>query len=628
MRFIHWLWLVWLLGGLHVVLGVAAAALGIWPRPELLQTLHGAMLLANLAAAGAAMIFMAAMLHAACGSLVNGLQESRCLATDLAARNDALEHVLALRTEQLRQKTQDLHGMLQHVPLGVLSVTEGTRIDAEYSAGLELILESRDIAGRGVMDLLFAGSPLGADALAQMEAALSSCVGQDRGHFESRASLLVGRLEKPMPDGRIKVLALDWWPVCNGQDTVEKLMLCVRDITALLQAEEETCTQRRELALIRETAALSQEKLESFMDGCCRLLEENRALLAGATDRFPEVLHLLTRNVHLIKGNARACGLAHLARQAHQIEQACDRLHSTEAAPWEPLPLLEQLAALRAVLDDYARINHQVLGRKGPGRRGSAARYLMVEKEQVEHALQVLHSVDQADPTAMRGVINQVALSLTLIGADRLDEVLLGILDALPPLAAELGKEPPVVTIEDQGLMIRSQVHGLLKNVFTHLLSNAVEHGLEPAAERLAHGKPVAGRIELRLALVGGMLRISLRDDGRGMAIGRLRRRAVLLKLLTPAQAGSAAAVAQTLFLRGASAADPATGVSSHGAGLEAVKLLLQQEDGDIEVRFLNDREADHRPFELVVMLPARYAVQPGAQPGRRPAHGASASAS
>lgn len=672
--------LTWVLGGLHVALGVALAALGAWPHPELLQALRGAMLLANLAAAAgalvllrhglrhrrpgaallfaamgalllaglhdmllafgliqsvmlmpvAAMVFVGAMLVVACGSLVDSLLEGKRLARDLKGLNDTLEQLVAQRTEQLRQRSQDLHGMLQHLPLGVLTLTEGRRIHPEYSAGLEAILETRDIAGRDVMDLLFAGSRAAPEALARTEAAASSCIGQDRRHFESRVALMVGEVEKPMPDGRVKVLALGWSPICNGQDTVDKLMLCVRDITGLKRLEEEAGAQQRELALIGEVAALSQEKFQDFMDGCGRLLEENRGLLAGATDRFPEVIHLLLRNMHTIKDNARTCGLAHLAREVHEIEQAYDQLRRNEGAPWQPAPLLEQLAALRALLDDHARINRQVLGRKGPGRRGSVARYLMVEKEQVEQSLQILAGVDQADPTAMRGVINQVALSLKLIGADRLDDVLVGILDALPTLAAELGKEPPVVRIEDHGLMVRSQVHGLLKNVFTHLLRNAVDHGLESAAERLAHGKPVAGRIDLHLALAGGKLRISLRDDGRGMAIGQLRRRAVLLKLLTPAQARSALAVAQTLFLPGASTADQVAEVSGRGMGMgmETVREFLKKEDGDIEIRFLNDRDADLRPFELVVTLPARYAVQPGAQPGRRPAMGASASAS
>lgn len=670
--------LTWVLGSLHVALGISIGAMCVWPHPELLQALRGAMLVANLAAAagalvllrrgmrhqlagagllfaamgalllaglhdmllalgmiqsvmlmpGAAMVFVGAMLAVACSNLVNALLESRHAAKDLKGLNDTLEQLVAQRTEQLRQKSQDLHGMLQHLPLGVLTLIEGNRIHPEYSAGLEDILETRDIAGRDVMDLLFSGSRVAPEALARMEVALPSCIGQDRRHFESRVPLMVGELEKVMPNGRVKVLALAWSPICNGQDMVDKLMLCVRDITGLKQLEEEAGAQRRELAVISEVAAVSQEKLQDFMDGCGRLLEENRGLLAGATDRFPEVLHLLLRNMHTIKGNARTCGLAHLAQQVHEIEQAYDQLRRNEGAPWQPAPLLEQLATLHALLDDYARINHQVLGRKGPGRRGSVARYLMVEKEQVEHSLQILASVDQADPTAMRGVINQVALSLKLIGADRLDDVLMGILDALPPLAAELGKEPPVVRIEDHGLMIRSQAHGLLKNVFTHLLRNAVDHGLEPAAERLAHGKPVAGRIDLRLALAGGKLRISLRDDGRGMAIGQLRRRAVLLKLLTPAQARSALVVAQTLFLPGTSTADQVTEVSGRGVGMDAVKEFLKKEDGDIEIRFLNDRDADHRPFELVVTLPARYAVQPGAQPGRRPAMGASASAS
>ncbi|HET7866105.1 MAG TPA: ATP-binding protein [Burkholderiaceae bacterium] len=578
---------------------------------------------------GAAMLAVPALLLVACSDLADALVRHQRLAIDLKALNDNLEQVVAQRTEQLRQKTQDIHALLQHLPVGVLTVTEGRRVHPEYSACLETLLATPDIAGRNVMDLLFSGGQLHPEALAQREAAASSCIGQDRLHFQAHAQLLPGELEKVMPDGSAKALALGWSPICNAQGTVEKLMLCVRDATELKRLQQEADGLRRELALISEIQPVSQEKFQDFIECAVRLLAESHGLVEGAPARRPEVVHHLFRTMHTIKNHARSCGLVHLARHVHAVEQDHDRLRRSSDDAWQQGVLLAQLAALRALLDDYARINDQVLGRKGPGRRGSVVKYLMVEKEQVEQSLQLLADVDLADATAMRGAINQVALSLNLIGADRLDDVLVGILDALPQLAVELGKEPPVVRIEDHGLMIRSQVHGLLKNVFSHLLRNAVDHGLEPAAERLAHGKPVAGRIDLRLALVGGRLRISLRDDGRGLAITQLRRRALAQKLLTPAQARSAHAVAQAIFLPGFSTAEPVTEVSGRGVGLEAVKEFLVKEQGDAEVRFVDTREsADRRAFELVITLPARYAVQPGAQPGRRPAMGASTSAS
>lgn len=637
--------------GLLVALAVGAGALALmWrgvkhqrPGAVFLLVAMGALLLAcahdlllaleairSVALApGAALLAVPAMLLVACGHLAEaGVQHQR-LVIDHKARSDNLEQVAAQRTEQLRQKTQDLHALMQHLPVGVLTLTEGNRVQAEYSACLEALLGTTDIAGRDVMDLLFGGSRLGPEAWAQMAAALLSSFGQDRATFQSGAHLRVGGMEKEMPDGRVKALALGWSPVCNAQGTVEKLMLCVRDVTELKRLEDEAAGHRRELELIGEILPVSQEKFQEFMQGAARLMAESHSLLEGAPVRRPDVAYHLFRNLHTIKDHARTAGLVHLARHVHAVEQGHDRLRRSSDDTWQQEPLLAQLVALRHLVDEYARINDQVLGRKGPGRRGSVTKYLMVEKEQVEQSLQLLAGVDLADATAMRGAINQVALSLNLIGADRLDDVLVGILDALPPLALELGKEPPVVRIEDRGLMIRSQVHGLLKNVVTHLLRNAVDHGLEPAAERLAHGKPVAGRIDLGLALVGGSLRISLRDDGRGLAITRLRRRALAQKLLTPAQARSAHAVAQALFLPGFSSTEPVTDGAGRGMGLEAIKEILMKEQGDIELRFVDMREsAAQRAFELVITLPARYAVQPGAQPGRRPAMGASTSAS
>ena len=67
----------------------------------------------------------------------------------------------------LRQKTNDIETMLQNMPQGILTIAEGNVVHPEYSAYLETIFETGDIAGRNVIDLVFADTSLGADALAQ-----------------------------------------------------------------------------------------------------------------------------------------------------------------------------------------------------------------------------------------------------------------------------------------------------------------------------------------------------------------------------------------------------------------------------------------------------------------------------
>jgi HPt (histidine-containing phosphotransfer) domain-containing protein len=572
--------------------------------------------------------FMMAILVVATRIFAQTFMDNKSLVKDLKSMNDNLEGLVTERTEQLREKTLDIQSMLQNMPQGVLTVTADNSIHPEYSAYLETIFETQGLAGKNAIDLFFTDSNIGSDALSQVEAAVSSCIGEDSMNFEFNSHLFVTEIDKTMLDGRVKSLELGWSPICDTNDTVEKLMICVRDVTELKRLEKEAGAQKRELEIIGQILAVSQEKFNDFIDGSLKFVDDNHHLIKGGQVKDLERVNLLFRNMHTIKGNARTYGLSHMTNLVHETEQAYDELRKNDEAVWEPDALLSQLDAVKVLVEEHARINEHVLGRKGPGRRGSVEKYLMVEKDQVANSLLLVSEVDQNDIVALRGALNQIGRTLNLIGTDRMEDVLAGIVDSLPSLAKELGKEAPVVRIEDRGIVVRSQVSGLLKNLFTHLLRNSMDHGLEDAETRLAHGKPAAGRIDLDLSLADGKLTIRLRDDGRGMAIAKIRERALSRELMTTEEARSAQAVAMMIFASGFSTAEQVTEVSGRGVGMDAVKGFLEKEGGGIEVRFQDDTDADFRPFELLITLPGKYATLSDlAQRGQTPAASANTAA-
>ncbi|HKR47657.1 MAG TPA: HAMP domain-containing protein, partial [Paraburkholderia sp.] len=78
---------------------------------------------------------------------------------------------------QLKRKTADIQAMLQNMQQGILTVVEGATIHNEYSAYLEAIFETNEIAGRSLMDLVFSRTDLDAETLAQIDAAVHACLG-------------------------------------------------------------------------------------------------------------------------------------------------------------------------------------------------------------------------------------------------------------------------------------------------------------------------------------------------------------------------------------------------------------------------------------------------------------------
>ncbi len=508
-----------------------------------------------------------------------------------------------------RQKTIDIQTMLQNMPQGILTISAGNKVHPEYSAYLETILETGDIAGRDVMELVFKDSNLGADALSQIEAVGGACVGEDLMNFEFNEHLLVGEIEKTMPDGRKKVLDLNWSPITDDAGNIVRLMLCVRDVTELRALAAEAGKQRAELEIIGEILAVTQEKFHEFTESAIRFIDENEVIIRQHTDHDPAAVSHLFRNMHTIKGNARTYGLRHLTDTLHKAEQTYDELRKPRPdIAWDQDSLLAELADVKAAVERYARVNDVSLGRRGPGRRASIERFLMVDKEHIQDTLRRLEAVNTGNIHELLAARNAVRNVLRLLGTEPISKILDGVLSSVPSLAQELGKVAPMVDIEDNGYVLRSQIGATLKNVFTHLIRNSVDHGLETAAERQAANKPAAGTLTLHLSVDGPMLRIGLKDDGRGLALAKIHARAVESGKAEAGAKLSDESIADLVFLPGLSTASSISEVSGRGVGMDAAINFIRAEQGSIKIHFTDDAVgAPFRQFETVVYLPLRF---------------------
>ena len=543
------------------------------------------------------------------GVLVFFIRNNVNMMAVIAEQNATLELRVAERTSQLRQKTNDIQAMLENMPQGVLTVLPGGVIHPEYSAYMETIFDTKDIAGKTLMDLVFTNTSLGSDALSTVEVAVGSVIGEDSMNYEFNSHLLVTEFDKTMSNGDVKSLELSWSPITDDNDTVEKLMLCVRDVTELKRLASEAGAQKRELEIIGEILGVSQEKFGEFIDSAKKFVAENTEILQKTPQKDMDAVGLLFRNMHTIKGNARTYGLLNMTNTVHETEQVYDELRKDPEKVWEQESMLAQLAEVDALLDEYHKINDVKLGRKGPGRRGSVEKFLMVEKDQVTRALELIKAAKAADAQAMANALHEVDQTLSLIGTEKIDHVLAGILESMPSLAKELGKEPPKISIEDHGIVVRTQIVGLLKNVFTHVFRNSMDHGLETADVREAAGKSAAGHIRLNLSIKDGRLQFKLGDDGRGLAVAKIRQKAIDNGLIPADGNTPPEEIAQLIFASGFSTAEKVTEVSGRGVGMDAVKGFLQREGGDVAIHFTDNTVADMRPFELVITLPEKFAA-------------------
>ncbi|WP_028222166.1 ATP-binding protein [Paraburkholderia oxyphila] len=514
---------------------------------------------------------------------------------------------------QLKRKTADIQAMLQNMQQGILTVVEGASVHNEYSAYLEAIFETREIAGRPLMDLVFSHTELDADTLAQIDAAVHACLGEDDVNFAFNQHLLVNEITRTMPDGRKKVLDLSWSAITDENDVVVRLMLCVRDVTELRELAAEAGEQKRRLQMIGEILAVSEEKFHRFVESSKGFIHENERIIRQHDCADMDAVAALFRNMHTVKGNARTYSLQHLTGVVHEVEQRYDALRREASSHnWDQQALIDDLQRVREAVDHYATLNEVSLGRgaRAQGDGGAVGAVDGVGREQIDAGLRLLESANEHDIASLRAMRTELRRVLSGIGTESVEQALEGVLESLPSLAQELGKVAPHVRIDDGGYRLRCDAAVTVSDVFTHLLRNSLDHGIEMPAQRRARGLDEAGHIGIKLGMADDALRITLADDGRGLALARIRAVAVERGWLGAHESVSDETVAAFIFHAGFSTAHSVTEVSGRGVGMDAVRDFLERKGGRIELRFTDSRQgADYRHFETIVYLPQTCAV-------------------
>ena len=164
-------------------------------------------------------------------------------------------------------------------------------------------------------------------------------------------------------------------------------------------------------------------------------------------------------------------------------------------------------------------------------------------------------------------------------------DVLTGQSRMVRDLGRSLGK-PVRLAVEGEKTQVDRDVLEKLEAPLTHLLRNAVDHGIEPPERRLLAGKPDEGVIRLRASHQAGMLSLELIDDGAGIDLERLRS-SIVERALSPADTVARMSEAELLtflILPGFSLRDKVTEVSGRGVGLDAVQHMIRELRGSIEL--------------------------------------------
>ncbi|RZA11392.1 MAG: hypothetical protein EOP10_33135, partial [Proteobacteria bacterium] len=379
------------------------------------------------------------------------------------------------------------------------------------------------------------------------------------------------------------VLELDWIPISDDNEKVERVLITVNDVTELRGLQAAAARKDEELRIISEILGPSERDWAKFSSNGQALLARNheQLLILRAGGDSMDVLKKIFIHTHTLKGNARSLGLRRMNQVIHENEQYFADCIRKGALNLDADSLEKKLDDIELAFYEYQKIAQQKLGRNV-----SKFDSVNVPREPVSQMYDYLKA--QADHS-VNHILREIRSSLFV----SVRELFSQIFKEMQPLAAELGKLPPEFQLELPDLWVDRPTEELFRNCLVHLLSNSFDHGLQSARSRKLRGLSAQGSISISAEIRGPHIQFVFEDDGHGLNLRKLSDMGQQRGLLSAREASDSQKIANLIFNPDLSTAREVSDLSGRGIGMTAVKHALESVNGRIEVRLNGDRKVE-----------------------------------
>jgi two-component system chemotaxis sensor kinase CheA len=482
-----------------------------------------------------------------------------------AAREEQvrLERLVAERTAELDTRNADMRRVLDNVGQGFLTLNRDCQMSRERSRILENWFGKAPESGSFI------------DYLAQLDEKAADwfklgwdAVVEDVMPLEVTLDQLPKRLAL---GGRH--FELEYRPIVTDDGKLERTLLVLSDVTAVLERERAEADEREVTRLFSRIVADRAGCLE-FLVEAQSLVDEIRAT-AGEPGR-------VKRPLHTLKGNTAIYGIDSVARLCHRLENALADSGS-----------LSEAEVLELVL------RWTELAQKARALMGGSTGKLEIDELDYQHVLEVIEG--HAPHAEIQSLIRAWRLEST-------DTRLRRVAEQAEGLADRLEKAPIEVEIESNQLRLKPEQWSEFWAAAIHVIRNSVDHGLETAEERARSGKPTRGKLCLKTSLNERQFTIEFADDGRGVDWARVAEKAKARGLASTTHSD----LVEALFTDGLSTRDAVTEHSGRGVGLSAVRAACRKLGGKVEVESKANKGSLFR-----FIWPAAVVTASGTRPGR-----------
>ena len=356
----------------------------------------------------------------------------------------------------------------------------------------------------------------------------------------------------------------------------------------------------------------SQVMTPQSADALLAMVDTVRALLAAIEETGSEhdlavtdVIDALTACIVGPPPAGDSAGSAAAAQRAAAQSAAAQSAAAQSAAaqPAAVQPAAAQPAAPETAAESDADASDQGEESPAPGRRGIADRSIRVDIDLLDGLMrlvgelvltrnQVVRSVGElSDPALARTtqrlnlITSELQGSVMKMRMQPIEHTWAKLPRVIRDLSAGVGKRVQLVMLGGETELDRTLLEAV-KDPLTHLVRNAVDHGIESPEQRLAAGKQAEGTLTLRAYHDGGHVVVEIADDGAGIDPARIAETAVRRGMITREALARTdpREIMKLIFQPGFSTAATVTNVSGRGVGLDVVKTNIERIGGTVDV--------------------------------------------
>jgi two-component system chemotaxis sensor kinase CheA len=336
------------------------------------------------------------------------------------------------------------------------------------------------------------------------------------------------------------------------------------------------------------------------------------------------------RFVHTVKGNCGFFDFPRLEALSHAAEDAladvrAGRRHPDAALVSAVLAIIDRIGEMIAAIDagedmpagdDSALIDALAPGAEGQatpvaatvadasGKAASAPRTIRLSVELLDRVMSTVSDMVLARNELARrlresetevivdgaferlsSIIADMRDAITRTRMQRIENLFVALPRMVRDLSAELGKQV-LVDIEGGDVELDREMIEMIRDPLTHIIRNAVDHGIETPAERLKAGKREIGLLCISARQSGNQILIDIQDDGRGIDGKKLVEKAITNGVVDKAAAAQLSPREQLglIFEAGLSTAKAVTAISGRGVGMDVVRSNVERIGGIVEV--------------------------------------------